>query len=206
MKQPRLQVWIGDQLQSLSNIPPWMEENSIDIERGQYMVVMIAQKGFAKYVSKVVWRWHLFNSNSSRLHQVARCHISIWLTLLWSLVFLVNAIAPWLSPLIKPGVVYSTSTLLNQLCIQTICCVHWDIVTYSALTVDNATVVWHLLLHVTGLPDIINTYPEVDLQVSLHPQMHEERFWNLKSRSIHSQLYFWYTVAHKTIPMFCCFG
>ena len=57
---------------------------------------------------------------------------------------------PRLSPLISPGTENFTSTSLNQLCIQTICCANQDIATYSASTVDRATVVWHLLLQVTG--------------------------------------------------------
>jgi hypothetical protein len=73
-----------------------------------------------------------------------------------------NVMAPQLSPLICPGTEYSTSTSLNQLCIHIIFCVHWDIDTYSASTVESATLVCLLLLQVTSPLAIRNTYPEVD--------------------------------------------
>src|ERR1700679_2085796 len=97
--------------------------------------------------------------------------MSMCLTLPWSLVFFDKAIAPRLSHLISPGVTYSISTSPNQLCIHTICCAHLDIATYSASTVDKATVACLLLLQVTAPPAIMKTYPEVDLRVSLHPPL-----------------------------------
>ena len=48
-------------------------------------------------------------------------------------------------------------------------CAQQDIATYSALTVDKATVAWRLLLQDTAPPAIMKTYPDVDQQVSLHP-------------------------------------
>src|ERR1700678_3620348 len=95
--------------------------------------------------------------------------MSMCFTLLWSLVFLISAIAPRLSPRSKLGIENLTSTSLSQLCIQTICCAHRDIATYSSSTVDRATVVCRLLLQVTSPPAIIKTYPEVDRRVSQHP-------------------------------------
>src|ERR1700679_3247694 len=97
--------------------------------------------------------------------------MSMCFTLPWSLVFLVSAIAPRLSPRSRLGIENLTFISLNQLCIQTICCAHRDIATYSASTVDRATVVCRLLLQVTGPPAMIKTYPEVDRRVSRHPPL-----------------------------------
>src|SRR5271168_5171582 len=82
--------------------------------------------------------------------------------------------APRLSHLITPGTTCSISTSLNQLCIHTICCAHLDIATYSASTVDKATVACLLLLQATAPPAIMKTYPDVERRVSLHPLVMKE--------------------------------
>jgi len=103
------------------------------------------------------------NCTSSRIEW---CHILICLTFVWSLVFFVNATAPLLSPLISPGPTRSIATSSSHNCIHTICWVHWDIATYSASTINRATVGCHLLDHVTGLPAIRKTYPDVERRMS----------------------------------------
>ena len=75
--------------------------------------------------------------------QVRKCNGAVCFTLPWSLVFLVNTIAPRLSPLICPGLEYSIVTSFSQLCIQTICWAQQDIAMYSDSTVEFATVIWH---------------------------------------------------------------
>src|SRR6266545_8111977 len=95
--------------------------------------------------------------------------MSICFTFLWSFVVFARAIAPWLSPRIIPGMLCSISTSSNHVCIHTICWEHLDIATYSASTVERATIACLLLLQVTGPPDIVKTYPDVDRLVSRHP-------------------------------------
>ena len=58
--------------------------------------------------------------------------------------------------------------LLHHECIHLDCCAALANEMYSASAVDNATVAWHFELHDTGVPAIVNTYPEVNLHVSLH--------------------------------------
>src|ERR1700678_1544689 len=101
--------------------------------RGSGLVNMSARLSMVGTCSSAIWPD--FNSSRREWWRMSMC-----LTLPWSLVFLDKAIAPRLSPLITPGMSYPIWTSSNQLCIQTICWAHLDIATYSASTVESATV------------------------------------------------------------------
>ena len=96
-------------------------------------------KRFGKEVGEVVGGADLFKEDRPGFDEFTEVVVTN-IDVFHSFVVFVSAIAPLLLPLMTPGNLCVIAILSSQECIQDICCAHREIATYSASTVESATV------------------------------------------------------------------